>query len=83
MINEYSCKVKRGAPAVAIWFGNTLSMKMGTLDLFMGTLKNVPYPFKTSAPAILGLSAVQIPSAWMALSVNCDTIDDGVSQEMG
>jgi len=53
MINEYSCKVKRGAPAVAIWFGNTLSMKMGTLDLFLGTLKNVPYPFKTLAPAMI------------------------------
>jgi len=53
MINEYSCKVKRGAPAVAIWFGNTLPMKMGTLDLFLGKLKNVPYPFKTSAPAMI------------------------------
>ena len=53
MINEYSCKVKRGAPAVAIWFGNTLSMKMGTLDLFLGTLKNVLYPLKTSAPAMI------------------------------
>lgn len=28
-------------------------MKMGTLDLFLGTLKNVPYPFKTSAPAMI------------------------------